>query len=164
MFFSSYVNPVETAQDLIDWINEKYIIQYKGDYTYHVSREILAVENGVLPIHLFVMDESGKRQPMKATDLFERAKDYVLTIDEIALTEQAGKNYTLSVKEVYPVEVGGLQDTEVRFELKDPGRELIEEYASEKEWKIEDVTKDLFTEPVKEGDTVTKLGVHQPYI
>lgn len=108
LFFSSYVNPVETAQDLIDWINEKYIIQYKGDYTYHVSREILAVENGVLPIHLFVMDESGKRQPMKATDLFERAKDYVLTIDEIALTEQAGKNYTLSVKEVYPVEVGGL--------------------------------------------------------
>lgn len=158
LFFSSYVNPVETAQDLIDWINEKYIIQYKGDYTYHVSREILAVENGVLPIHLFVMDKSGKRQPMKATDLFERAKDYVLTIDEIALTEQAGKNYTLSVKEVYPVEVGGLQDTEVRFELKDPGRELIEEYASEKEWKIEDVTKDLFTEPVKEGDTVTKLG------
>jgi len=156
--FSSYINPVKTAQDLIDRINEKYSIQYKGDDTYDVSREILAVENGVLPIHLFVMDESGKRQPMKATDLFERAKDYVLTIDEIALTEQAGKNYTLSVKEVYPVEVGGLQYTEVRFELKDPGRELIEEYAPEKEWKIEDVTKDLFTEPVKEGDTVTKPG------
>lgn len=76
---------------MIDQINEEYIIQYKGDDTYPVSREILAVENGVLPIHLFVMDESGKRQPMKATDLFERAKDYMLTIDEIALTEQAGK-------------------------------------------------------------------------
>lgn len=156
--FSAKIAPAKTAQDLIDEINEGYKIQYTANDTYEVSKEILKITDGKLPIHLFVIDESGKRQPMKETDQFDRTKDYELTIDELALTEQAGKNYKLSVKAVYPVVVGERQATEIQYELKNPGSALIEQYDPEKEWKIEEVTKDLFTEPVKEGETVTKPG------
>lgn len=169
--FEKTVDPGRTVGEFIDAVNKDYEITYKNildnKNKYNVSRDILAIKDAEgkddpdkkLPLHVFVIDENGMRQPMDNAAKFDRNKDYVLTIDDIALTEHAAKNYELCVEDSYRIEVGQLQETAVRFELKDPGKDLIEVYAPDKAWTIDEVTKDLFTEAVADAaGTVTKVS------
>lgn len=165
--FESQTAPGKTAGELIDKINEDYTIQYKNRNIYNVSRDILALKDAAgqddpakkLPLHIFVINEDGSRRQLEETERFDRTKDYVLTLDDIALTENAARNYELSVKDSYPVTVGNRQRTEVRFERKDPGEDLIKGYDPAKQWTIAEVTEGLFTEAATDSDgTVLKAG------
>lgn len=165
--FNAQTAPGKTAGELIDKINEDYTIQYKNRNNYHVSRDILALKDAAgqddpakkLPLHIFVINADGSRRQMEESERFDRTKDYVLTLDDIALTENAARNYELSVKDSYPVTVGNLQRTEVRFERKDPGEDLIKGYDPAKQWTIAEVTEGLFTEAVTDSNgTVLKAG------
>lgn len=158
--------PGKTAGEFIDKINEDYVIRYKNR-NYTVSRDILAMKNAEgkedpdkkLPLHIFMLDEGGARQPMEMTDRFDRTKDYVLTIDDIDLTENAAGNYKLSVDDSYMITVGERQKTQVRFERKNSGEDLIKMYDETKNWTIDEVTEGLFTEAVTDpAGAVTKAG------
>lgn len=164
--FDRETAPGKTAGDLIDQINENYIVRYKNG-AYAVSREILDLRDAggnvdpdrKLPITIFVLDQDGTRQPMAETDRFDRTKDYVLTVGAVLLTENAAKNYELSLEDSYAITVGDRQKTEIRFERKEPGKDLIEVYEPGKSWSIADVTENLFTEEVRDtAGTVTKAG------
>lgn len=165
--FDSQTAPGKTAEELVDKINEDYTIQYKNRNSYNVSRDIFALKDAAgqddpakkLPLHIFVINADGTRRQMEGTERFDRTKDYVLTMDDIALTENAARNYELSVKDSYPVTVGDRQKTEVRFERKTPGEDLIRVYDPAKEWTIAEVTEGLFAEAVTDSDgTVLKAG------
>ncbi|HBN57400.1 MAG TPA: hypothetical protein DD414_11560 [Lachnospiraceae bacterium] len=161
LVFGRETAPGKTAGEFIDGIHEDYTIRYKNG-AYNVSRDILAINDNPdrkLPLHLFVVDESGTRQPMGETDRFDTNKDYVLTIDDVALTAEAARNYKLSVEDSYAIKVGSLQKTELRFERKDPGADLRQIYDPSREWTLEEVTEGLFTDAVTDAaGTVTKAG------
>lgn len=170
--FNCTTAPGKTAGELIDEINESYTIKYKNR-DYHVSRDILAIKaadgkddpDKKLPIHISVIDDNGTRQPMGETDRFDRTRDYVLTMDNIVLTENAAKNYELSVEDSYAVTVGQRQKTEVKFERKAPGEDLVGTYDPAKKWTIAEVTEGLFAEDVTDAaGAVTKAGAPAVYI
>lgn len=166
------IAPGKTARDLMDQINENYKIKYKSS-SYEVSRDILVTMDAGgsagsarnLPLSLFVLDKDGKRQPMAETDKFDANKDYVLTIGAVSLTENAAKNYELSPADSYVITVGERQKTEIRFERREPGKDLIERYDPGKSWSVAAVTEGLFTEEVKDaGGKVIKSGVPTVYV
>lgn len=158
LVFDRSVVPGKTAAEYIEEVNENCIIRYK-DGKYNVSRDILAAKDTALPLLLFVVDESGERRPMDAAERFGRDMDYVLTIGDIALTEHAAGNYSLTVEESYRIKVGERQKTQVRFTRKDAGEDLIQIYSPEKAWTVDEVAKDLFAEAVTdETGAVTKAG------
>lgn len=158
LIFDKSVVPGKTAAEYIDAVNKDYMICYK-DKKYDVSRDILAAKDTGLPLQLFVVDESGARNPMDAAERFGRDRDYVMKIGDIALTEHAAGNYSLSVEESYRIEVGERQKTQVRFTRKDAGEDLIQIYAPEKSWTTDEAAKDLFAEAVTdETGTVTRAG------
>jgi len=159
------VTPGTTVEDLIEKINENYTIEYKKGNGYSVSRDILAEKK--LPLSIFALDGSGKlpEEAMKPEDKFEQKKDYILKVGIIGLTKEAEKNYTLpnekeegSYLASYPIKVGKLQETKVEFTRKDAGKDLIEYYDKNKEWKIESVTEGIFVEEKDASGNVTKTG------
>lgn len=162
--FGCEVVPGKTAGEFIDEVNEGYTIKYKNR-PYNVSRDIFAIKDAAgkedpdkkLPLHIFRIDENGARQPMEMTDRFDRTRDYVMTIDGIALTENGVRNYKLSVKDSYAITVGQRQKTSVRFERKDSGEDLIRVYDPAKKWTAAEVTEGLFKEPAADG-ALTKAG------
>ncbi len=162
--FGCEVVPGKTAGEFIDEVNEGYTIKYKNR-PYNVSRDIFAIKDAAgkedpdkkLPLHIFRIDENGARQPMEMTDRFDRTRDYVMTIDGIALTENGVRNYKLSVKDSYAITVGQRQKTAVRFERKDSGEDLIRVYDPAKKWTAAEVTEGLFKEPAADG-ALTKAG------
>lgn len=168
--FDKTVTPGITAGEFIDELNKTYTIRYKDgkDDSYKVSRDILGQDDPdkKLPLNLFVIDESGTRQQMNTEDMFDRNKDYILTIGDVVLTENAARNYELSVEEFYIIEVGERQKTSVIFERKDPGKDLIETYASGKTWTIDEVTGLLFTDAVTDaqGNVIKKSGAPTVYV
>lgn len=151
------VTPGTTVEDLIEKINENYTIEYKKGNGYSVSRDILAEKK--LPLSIFALDGSGKlpEEAMKPEDKFEQKKDYVLKVGEIALTENAKKNYNLSVKASYLLGVGELQKTQIKFTREDAGKDLIKLYDG-KAWTIDEATTGIFVEEKDSSGEITKTG------
>lgn len=162
--FDKTVAPGKTVGEYLNTVNESYIVRYK-DKKYNVSRDILEIENTTLPMHLFVLDENGVRQPMDETERFGRDKDYVLEIGHIALTENAAANYKLSLEDAYRIEVGERRKTQVRFQRKDAGEDLIQIYTPEKVWTIDEVSEGLFADAVTDasGAATTAGGAPAVY-
>lgn len=77
-----------------------------------------------------VSSENGAKseQPLSDETKFYYNKNYIMTVDTLGLTTDAGKNYEVILEEYYAITVSNLIKTQVIVELDAPGKEISKTY------------------------------------